>query len=299
MFRSLYRQRRRFALLVLAIGYSLWVHYGSLDGVRHAIRSEFHDSATLFLVTTGLSVAIIASAIAILITHLFPGTRRFVEVFAMATVVSDLMLRADAVLPALQASGYAEQILFLSCYFVIATALDRNCLDYLGLRAPLKSVVRSTVRATPEAIWAAMAPDESAMSAERRKLLMRIAARPDIAPDLVEVHYKTANAKTQVQHHAREVWAYPLHFRYRFAPADGCDAGGTRRGRIDMQCSPRSDGRTEVTLTQDYHSLSLGAWLMLWLDDTGRAEMDSLKARVEGRRDWSTQGWAMRQVARA
>lgn len=299
MLRRLYRQRRRLAVLFAALTYAVWTREGGLDGMRYALKHELHGNLTIFAVSMGLALAIVTLGAGIVVSYLAPGMRRGVEGFAIACVLSDQLLRLDTPVTNMIPDGLGAWFVFMVLYVCIVALLDSSLLYRLGLRLPLSLRASRTLDARPETIWGHVASDDGTMSADQRQYVKRVEPRPDIGPETFEVHYKMVRGVTLAQIHTRTAWDAPAHLKYSFAPADHARMGGTSNGTYEMTCTAREDGRTDVTITQHYPGLGPGAWLTMWLDDAGRDEMDSIQARVEGRRDWSTLGRSMRVVAQA
>ncbi|WP_166486129.1 SRPBCC family protein [Jannaschia sp. CCS1] len=210
---------------------------------------------------------------------------------------------AGGVLPSWALDGFAPWIWYLSFFYVISYVLERDPFSWLGLRFRFHTTSVRTINATPDGVWAAVAPDADTIGTYWTGSIAQVDARPDLGPNTVNVRFFMGPPLSLVQTHTRRIWEQPFHFLYDFKPEDvKIDATAKMRGvhgSFEMRCEPLAEGPCRVTITHNYPDLGIGSWSLLWLDDMGGSEMDAIAARLEGRRDRSIAGWAARKMAGA
>lgn len=151
--------------------------------------------------------------------------------------------------------------------------------------------------ASPDVVWAAIAPSEETINTHFNCQFQRIDPRPDMNIDgdpVYDVHDAMGPALTLVQRQTRWIWDAPYHLSCDFEPAE---AAKGNRGTYTVRLEPLDDGRTRMSVTHDYQPMGFGIWWLIWLDDLVGCEMDALKARAEGRHDFSLTGWSMRRMS--
>lgn len=297
MLKRLYRQRRRIALLALLFGLAVLVESFSHTDLRYAFKHEINGPVWLLGISMVLAMLIIVVAVSVVVICIFPSLRRTVEAGFIAAVLTEGVRSADAILPAWALEGWAVWIWFMGFFYLVSYAVERNWFFSMGLRLRFRTQNTRVINASPDAIWAALAPDAATLETYWTKTLSRVEPRPDVGPDAVEARYRMGPGLSLVQTHTRRIWQRPLHLLYDFHPTDVPDAAPGIRGSFEMTCVPQSDGRTRLTMTHEYPSIGFGTWLLIWLDDLGGCEMDAVQARLTGRRDWSLSGWAARKMA--
>ncbi len=300
MFRRLYRQRRRFLLFWSLVALTCLLMAKTSQEVRVWIKHDMAGPEWLAYLSLGLSVFILSTTLAILVILLAPALRRAIEVGALTTLVVEAQKAyGPSVLSdwGLQSYGF---VWFIGLFYVIELALAKDVLRQRGLRFDLSVSRTRTIDAAPEAVWAALVPDEHTLERHWVHSIIRITDRPDLGPNAVEAHYRLGRYGTLVQRHRRRVWQKPFHAAYDFGPDDEAKTGPNAfYGTFEMRLEPLADGRSKVTLSHHHRGLGIGTWLLLVLDDFLASELDGAEAFLKGRRDWSVSGWQVRKMARA
>ncbi len=301
MLKRIYRQRRRLGLAIIAVTLVVVLGFVGNGAFRFELKHTFNDSLGLFAISIVLAVLIVACGFSLLIILCAPSLRRAVEASAVAAVGSEAVMLADVYLPVWATDGIAGWIWFIAFFYGVLIVLEKEFLVRFGLRLPLAATRTRTINASPEAIWAAVAPDAELIGTYWTGSIAQVDPRPDIGPDTVNVRYHMGPPLSFVQTQTRRIWERPLHLLYDFYPeamAEGAPGPGVR-GSFEMCCVPLPDGRTEVSLTHRYPGLGIGTWSLIWLDDIVGSELDAIEAHLTGRKDWSIAGWAARKMAAA
>lgn len=299
MFKRLYRQRRRLMFLATMIALSLWISSIGNHEMAYMLKHEFGGRDGLFFLSIGLAVVLITLAAGVWFLWIFPSARRLSEATGIAAVASEAVMHADAVLPAWALSGMMPWVWFGAFAYLTLIILERDIPGRLGLKMRYRVTRTRTIAASSDAIWAAIAPDESCLGTHWAKAIAAITPRPDLGENVVDVRYHMGPPLSFTQTQTRRIWQRPFHLAYDFEPADDLVAAHGISGSFEMLCDGQEDGRTKLTLTRDYPAIGFATWAMIWLDDMAGCEMDSLQARLTGRRDWSIAGWSARKMVGA
>ncbi len=298
MLRRLYRQRRRIVFLIVCVLCALALSGVESDSLRYTIKHQAGGQAGLYIGVFVAVFVVFAIAVAAALIVLLPGLRRTLECGGIAAVLLQLIqLFGPSVLPDGALAASALPFWYMGVYFVVATVVERDMFYRQGLRLRFKSTGQRRIQATQAQVWAATAPELAHVETYFSGLLMRVVPRPDLGPDMQEAHYSVGSSTSLVQIQERLDWNAPHRLHYRFEPENRPEKAPAIRGTYEMVSTARDDGATDVTVTHDYPAIGMGTWLLIWLDDLVGSEVDGLQAHLEGRRDFSTVGWAKRKIA--
>ncbi len=298
MFRRLYRQRRRIVFLIVMVAAALGVALINNDAFRYQLKHDFAGPTWLVLLSFAiafLAVTLIGSAVVILF---LPSARRALEVGGMAGLLVECGKHAVAILPDGAIVNWAlgdwgSWVLFFGIFWGLSHLLEADTFGRVGLNVRYRLRASRVIAATPEAIWAATAPDADTIGTYWTRSLTRVDPVGAAEPDTFEARYKLGRHGTLIQRQKRRIWNRPLHLLYDFEREDGAGISGS----YELRSEPLPDGKTQVEITHDYPALGFGTWSLLWLDDIAASELDAISARITGRRDWSIAGWAARKMA--
>ncbi|GAB5445838.1 SRPBCC family protein [Gymnodinialimonas sp.] len=301
MFKRLYSQRRRIAVVMLLLGLAVALSLTDNPELRYYFKHSMEGPLWINQLSYGLAVAIVPLGACGLVILLFPSLRGALELGALTFVLVETARFAAPMMPAWMAPWMADgstQIWWWPVlYFGLALMRESPLFGRLSPKLPLRFRDRRKINATPAAIWAALAPDADNLGTYWNNVLTRVADVPGAGGNVVEARFKMGKFGALIQRHTRHIWNKPLHFLYDFEPES--DAGAGFSGSYEMKCEPLDDGRCLVTSTQSYPGLGFGTWSFLWLDDILSDEMNGVVAKMNGRRDWSLGGWAARKLARS
>ncbi|MEL6745803.1 MAG: SRPBCC family protein, partial [Pseudomonadota bacterium] len=259
------------------------------------MKHEMEGPIWLNYLSFGLAIAILAIGCSVVLILLWPAARGALELGALTYLLVELARFATPIMPSWMIEGSAQFFWWPVLYFSLALLRDSTILERVSPKLPLRLRDQRKVKTTPEAIWAAVAPDADNLGTYWNNALTRIDPLSEAGDNMVEARFNMGRFGALIQYHNRRIWDKPLHFLYDFKPENGI--GFTVS--YEMVCEPLDDGWCRVTSTQTYRGVSVGKWTFLWLDDMVRDEMDGIVATMKGRRDWSLGGWAARKLARA
>lgn len=297
MIRRLYRHRRRILFLMVMIAASSTIHALANYDLRYVLKHEFTGPLWITGVSVVLAVTIMTMAIAVPVLVLFPAARRTLEVVGLTLLISTGLSPFQSLLPLWAQTGTASWIAFFAVYLSVCLLLEGAMLFRLGLRLPYRATVVRIIAASPEAIWAAIAPDTDTVGTYWTGTLLKVQTRPDLGASVVEARYRLGPSGTLIQLQTRRIWDKPLHLVYDFVPEDARGGANIVKGTFEMRCEVLDDGRTRVSVRHCYPVLSLGMASLLWFDDMVACEMDAVSARIRGKRDRSITGWSARKMA--
>ena len=299
MLKRLFRQRRRLVLMIILMAAALAVHgVGDLD-MRYAVKHQLGVPEGVVTLTMGGIVLALSLIGSVLVLLLLPGARKVIEVGAASALINNLVFKYILFDVQLAQTEIAYWVGLFGTFIAVDTVLSREPLYRRGLRLPYRARTTRDLSVTPDALWRALAPCAENVGTYWTDTLRKVRARPDLGPDHVEVTFQMGSHLDLTQIHTRKDWDRETGFAYDFRPERGAEDGPPGvSGTYIVTYAALPDGRTRVSITHDYPALGLGSWLLVWLDDLGRGEMDAVQAHLLGQRDWSIEGWAARQMAK-
>lgn len=295
MFKRLFRQRRRIAAVLVLVGIALALTVTDNPELRYYFKHNAQGPMWIDYVSYGLAAAIVSLGACAVILLLLPSARGALEIGALTFVLVQAGRFAIPILPEGMTTETAQIWWWPAIYFSLAMLRDSSFAGRFSPKLTLRLRDRRKINATPQAIWAATAPDADTIGTYWTGALTRLDPLPELGPNVVEARFNMGKFGALIQRHTRRIWNKPTHFFYDFEP----DSGTGFSGSFEMRCEPLDDGRCRVTTTQVYPGLGFGTWSFLWLDSVLSDEMDGVVARLKGRRDWSLGGWAVRKIARS
>lgn len=290
MFRFIFRQRRRiltgglFSFLSMLLAFSEAPEF-YLYGVGSTAMAWVIFILAISIMTLGMMVVFA------LFIALFKRWRFLVELIPVFTFLVALFEPVYDTLPVPGAVGpfawFAGWMLFFT--FVYGTGLD----DY---RSKLAWRSRRTVSVAmaPEALWPRL---ETAVGRENEHwtpILHEVRATED--PRTFDVLYKMG--PSIFQHQTQTVLARDenVHFRYHFTGDTAPGNSALADGIFDIRLEPKGESETRLTLEMDQQAMLPRDALSVWFDDLLGDQLDSLRARLAGKRDWSVTGLMHREI---
>lgn len=294
MLRRVYRQRRRIlfgaALLVMTL---LISDISRPEGL--SIFAGLGPQMRVVLVTLLLGFF---SAVSALFIVLLPGLRPMVEVTGLATLMHTtlLMVLPQALGATMWETGFATVALFM-LYIVVYMALYGATMDRLPVWFSAGSRHAFRTSASPDAVWRALVPTPGDEAAHWTGTLASAEPLPD-EPDSMELRYELGKGLYELQTLTFLERVAPYRCRYYFIAEASATNAQLSEGEYRIEIGPQPGGGSNVETELTHSAMHLRLALMMWFDDVAGDQADSLRARLEGRPDWSVTGAFNAQIAR-
>lgn len=290
MFRLIYRQRRRilFGMLFAAL-YALRFVVDAGMMPDPAFPFWFNMIAvTLF----ALAVAGIYGALSLIVILVFPFLRAWVNMlpfylFCAGGISSVLAPRLGEM---------TGTLVFFVVLGLLSYALEGPLLDRFRLRFRTRERVSLPIKAPRRDIWQTMAPTHDALAHHFDPRLTHVTVDPD-EPNRWTVNYLYPDGLQRpqdwrVRHHKPEDrLLYDSRYSARKSELDMFDA------TAELTLSEAPQGKTRITWSRSFATLTPREAIALWFDDDLGSQADHVRAKLEGRRDWSLAGRYFRKVA--
>ena len=278
MFRRLYRQRRRFAVvtLLLAAGLLVSLARGAIPEGTDLPLDNWITWVSVFLTSLIITVGLI-----LITTYVLPALRHALEIFTLTILAFPVI---SSIATALGTDFGANSWLFWILTFVALEHLVYGrYFDRLTFALPERRV-RFHTRAAPRTVWAASAP------------LPEFSARhfcpgtrfESLADGTIRAIYPLKGGQTyQVELITPERIEAPHLFIASFTPAEVSAGSGGLSGTQQIEITHRTDGGSDVLITEARDAAPLRRHLQFWFDDELGDRADCMAARIDGRHDWS------------
>lgn len=278
MFRRLYRQRRRFAVVTLFLTVGLlsmlangWAPEGDALPLDNWITWVSIFLASL-IVTTGLILVT---------TYVLPGLRHALETMTLTILITPAIQHTAATFGT-DVGSYVWLVWILT-FVALEHLINGPHLDRLTFALPQRRS-RFRTKAAPQAAWAALAP-----LAEHSGRHFYPGTRFETDEDgSVRAIYPLKGGQTyQVERFMPQQVEAPHLYAARFAPAEHSTGSGGLAGETVIEITPRDGGGSDIAVTEARDAAPLRRHLQLWLDDELGDRTDCMAARIDGRHDWS------------
>ena len=278
MFRRLYRQRRRFAVVTLLLTFGLLVSLAQ-GAVPNGTDLPLDNWITW--VSVFLACLIVTGGLILVTTYVLPGIRHALEVFTL-TILAFPVISAAAVRLGADFGTYTW-LGWILTFVAIEHLVYGRYFDRITFRLPERRV-RFRTKARPETAWAALAglPQNSA-----RHFYPGTRFEP-LDDGTIRAIYPLKGGQTyQVELITPERVEAPHLFIASFTPAEASAGSGGLSGTQQIEITPRADGGSDVLITEARDPAPLRRHLQLWFDDELGDRADCMAARTDGRHDWS------------
>jgi len=280
MLLSIYRQRRRIVTCAALFTLSALISSGGdQSGLGHLHVWVFPTSLAIMF-------AVIAFCLALLI-WLLPALRSLWEVLALFTLFEAIMIRLAPDLNAMLDDTTLRLTAAAGIIALIHLALYGRLLDRVPALFSFGARSQVTINARPHQVWNAVVPQQAT------KAHFWGGKHYDVIPDPDEgdtVHLRCAVAPGRYESQSvtfveRE---RPYRCRYYFMTEDGALPEDLSEGIYDFKITPKG-ARTRLDMSLFRTGTRLREMLSMWFDDALGLQIDSLKARLEGKprpREW-------------
>ncbi|WP_299190844.1 hypothetical protein [uncultured Litoreibacter sp.] len=289
-FKAIWRQRRRvltgvFGLLFLGMIFA---------------NSEIGGFEGIPAWALGLGLAIMAPLIAapiILLIMVIPSIRNVIECLVVALLIEAAILAAfpglAQTLQAWDIGAILWLIIWLSVYFFLYGSLsDRlpSWFSYTGRS-------RFTTTAAPQDVINAATPTPDAEEAYYTGAMEYLGPDP-LEEDSFNVRYNIGESLYEHQRITILEHQPGKRCRYYFMGDVSAKNADFAEGVFDVTATALPNGKTRVEIVEERPHLRLRHALWNWFDDSVADGADALRAKLEGRRDWSFSGRFWRKVAK-
>jgi hypothetical protein len=291
MFRLIYRQRRR--LILGAFFATLGLMMMALDkGALDLITDHPAWIAPVTIVLTALIVMACTVAVGAMVILLLPNWRYLLEMMGITIFVNaafNTFLPSVFDIPVI--GGFVP---FILAMFVFALMYG-EMLDRFRLWLDYRSVRSFVSPKSADALWAELVPGEAPVAAHWDSLLYSLEPDPE-DPDTFQVQYNHGISFFEHQTMTFLEKDAPFHAKYHHVGEVNPNNRSLVEGTYEVRIIPRDSGGCKVTI-RDCRDLMLHrAALAAWFDDTLGDQVDHLRARHKGRRDWSLTGRIRRKI---
>lgn len=278
MFRRLYRQRRRFAVVTLLLTAALlvtlaqgWAPEGEALPLGNWI-TWLAVFLTSLIVTTGLILVT---------TYVLPGLRHGLETMTLTILALPAIQHAAATFGT--DFGSYVWLVWILTFVALEHLIYGPHLDRLTFALPQRRT-RFRTRAAPQVAWAALAP-----LAEHSGRHFYPGTRFETAEDgSLRAIYPLKGGQTyQVERFMPQQVEAPHLYAARFTPAEQSAGSGGLAGETVIEITPREDGGSDIAVSEARDAAPLRRHLQLWFDDELGDRADCMAARIDGRHDWS------------
>lgn len=278
MFRRLYRQRRRFAVVTLLLAAGLLVSLA-----QHAVPdgTDLPLDNWITWLSVFLASLLVTGGLILVTTYVLPALRHALEVFTL-TILAFPVISSTATTLGVD-FGNKGWFFWLLTFVALEHLVYGRFLDRLTFALPERSV-RFRTRARPETVWAALTelPRHSG-----RHFYPGTRFEP-LDDGTVRAIYPLKGGQTyQVELITPERVEAPHLFIASFTPAEASAGSGGLSGAQRIEITSRAGGGSDVMLAETRDAAPLRRHLQLWLDDELGDRADCMTARIDGRHDWS------------
>ena len=278
MLRRLYRQRRRFAVvsLLLTFGLAASMASGAMPETPDLPLDRWITWIALFL-----TALIVTAGLILITTYVLPALRHALEVFMLMT------LAFPAVKLGLESMdiqlGSFAWLAWILTFVAIEHLLYGRYFDRLTFPLPERTV-RFRTKAPPRAAWAAIVtlPENSG-----RHFYPGTRFEPMENGSIRAIYPLKGGQTYQVELITPDVVTPPTRFTAHFVPAERTPGSGGLAGSQVVDIAHREDGGSDITITERRDTAPIRRHLQLWLDDELGDRADYMRARIDGRHDWS------------
>lgn len=283
MFQRVYRQRRR--ILTCATLFTLTAlitSQGTASSLSYLPVWVFPTALAIFFSGAALAVALLVT--------LFPSLRSLFEVLGIFTLAEAMLIWAAPGINAALDDTVLRLAIAGAMIGLIHLSLYGRLLD--GVPALFSFGARSQVRIVshPNQVWNAVVPQQTAKSYNWAGKEYDVLSHPQ-AGDTVRLRHALDGERYEMQSVTFVEKERPYRCRYHFSGDNSASGDEMPDGIYDFKITPK-EGYTQVDVSLYRTGTRLRHMLRMWFDDALGAQMDTLKARLEGRsRSQIVLGW--------
>ncbi len=290
MLHLLYRQRRRILTCALTAAAGIFVLVANTLPVGFAAAVGVPIWAILI---AGLAVGALGGALfAVLIVLVFPSQRVVAE---FSGIVFFLAALAITQLPPDLLDGIYGGFAIIFVALAINGVIYGTWLDRFRLKLDIGGIRRFRTPLPPEDAWASLVPDPDHLDDHWDPLLSKLERHPedDASFDARYHHGQSIYQHQTMTFLEREA---PRRARYHHTGEVSGPNQPLAEGVYGVEIEPDGNGSL-VTITSHHAALLPRVALLMWFDDALGDQTDYIRARHEGRRDWSVTGRYRREAA--
>ncbi|MEM9392450.1 MAG: hypothetical protein AAGA38_01235 [Pseudomonadota bacterium] len=273
MIQRIHRQRRRIltcaALFTLA---SLMSSQGTAGSLSHLPVWVIPTTVVIFF--SGVA------AVVALIILLFPRLRSLCEVLGLFTMIEALVIVAAPELNAALSDTTLRLSLAAAVIALLHLTLYGRLLDHVPALFSYGARSRAIIAARPTQVWNAVVPQQTTKthfwSGKHYDVLPGTSE-----PDTVHLRCAVSPGRYETQAVTFVTRERPYRCRYYFMGEDASLPEDMSEGIYDFKIEPKQD-KSQLDVSLYRTGTRLREMLRMWFDDELGAQIDALKARLEG-----------------